>query len=383
MRPSPPEAVPPGYEAAGAPNPDPGLAELRAIRRRLTIVAVVTALAAASLAQEIIMPIMMGFLLAMTLSPIVRAAGRRGVPAPLSAVILVVALGTGGFLTAYSMSGTVSGWLDRAPTLGYEVKQRLESVTRSFEAVKKAADDVDDATGGGSSGSDNQVVVKESSLLANVAGGLAAAGTSLAVALVLALFLLSSGQLFYAKLLRFYPRLSDKKNALRVIYDIERRISRYLFTIALINFGLGVVVGTSLHLIGMPYAPVWGALVFALNFLPFIGTVVGTALVGAVALVSFDSLSYAALAPAAYLFWGSLEGQVVTPAIIGRRMEINTVSVFLMVMFWGWIWGVAGALIAVPMLVAFKVICDNVSPLTPIGAFLGAEDSPLESDDAK
>lgn len=246
--------------AAGDPAPqDAASADLRSIRRRLTVIMVIHIIAAAYFGVEILMPIVMGFLLALTLSPLVRGAGKRGVPAPISAIVLVAFLGGVGFVSAYSMSDTISGWIDDAPRLGAEVKRRLENVSESVEAVKKAADDVEKMTSGSTGETEGErVVVRGSGLLSAAIGSLTGAGTALAIALVLALFLLSSGQLFYAKLVQTFPRFRDKRNALKIVYDIERRVSHYLFTIAAINFGLGVAVGSCLYFIGMPYAPVWG-----------------------------------------------------------------------------------------------------------------------------
>ncbi|MBU2360671.1 MAG: AI-2E family transporter [Alphaproteobacteria bacterium] len=198
---------------------------------------------------------------------------------------------------------------------------------------------------------------------------------SVAVALVLAGFLLALGHMFYIKILQSLRTLSDKKRALTMVHDIERRVSRYLLTIALINAGLGICVGLALFVIGMPDAYILGAAVFLLNFLPFAGALIGVALVGALSILTFDSLSYAALAPAAYLILNALEGSFVTPALLGQRLELNTVAVFLTVVTWGWLWGIPGALIAVPVLIMFKVVADNIEGMKVAANFLGAGES--------
>eukprot|EP00919_Chromeraceae_sp_WS-2016_P001245 GHVR01003147.1.p2 GENE.GHVR01003147.1~~GHVR01003147.1.p2 ORF type:complete len:181 (+),score=29.22 GHVR01003147.1:1-543(+) len=154
------------------------------------------------------------------------------------------------------------------------------------------------------------------------------------------------------------------------VYDVERRVSRYLLTITLINGGLGVAIGLYLAALGMPAPYVWGLAAFLLNFLPYIGGFIGSVLVGAYAIVTFDTVSYAILAPIGYQILTGIEGQLVTPYLVGRRLELNTVAVFLTVVFWGWLWGMAGALVAVPFLVVFKVICDNVTALHIVANFL-------------
>ncbi len=366
-------------EVASAPGPQTVTTaqvdserSLGAIRVSLILIAVIHTLAAFYLAKEIVMPVVMGFLIALTFSPVVRAGMRRGIPAPLTAVALIITLGASVATGVYTTSDTISSWIDQAPQLGAQLQEKLEGVSRSVEVVKKAAEDVEDAANSATGGSVTpEVKVQQPGLLASALNGITSAGSSLAIALVFAMFLLSSGQLFYVKLVQTFASMEDKKSALRIVRDIEQMISRYLLTIASINFGLGACIGVAAYIIGMPYAAAWGLIAFCLNFLPFIGSLVGTALIGAMSVVTFDSLPYALLAPAAYLALSTLEGQFVTPAILGRRLEINTVSVFLMVMFWAWLWGVAGALMAVPILVVAKVTFDNVTSLRPWGAFLG------------
>ena len=166
------------------------------------------------------------------------------------------------------------------------------------------------------------------------------------------------------------PRLREKKRALKIVRDVEGNVSRYLFTITLINGALGVAVGTLLHLYGMPGAVLWGVIAAVANFLPFVGAIAGAGLLGAIALGHYDDLWSALVPPALYLACSTIEGNVITPLIVGRRLKLNVVAVFLAVAIWGWLWGIAGALMAVPLLVVFKVLCDNVDGLDAWGEFL-------------
>ena len=157
------------------------------------------------------------------------------------------------------------------------------------------------------------------------------------------IFLLASGDFFLRKLIKVLPTLSDKKRALTITNTMQREISRYFLTVTLINAGLGLAVGTALYFIGMPTPYLWGAMAFALNFIPYLGALVGIVLTAAVALVSFDSIGQALLAPAAYLALATLEGNFITPTIMGKRFTLNPVVVFIWLIFWGWLWGVIGA----------------------------------------
>jgi predicted PurR-regulated permease PerM len=217
------------------------------------------------------------------------------------------------------------------------------------------------------------VVVSQPGIISAVAGNLLSAGTSIAIVFVLSLFLLASGTLFYEKIVQSFTRMSEKKRALRVVYDVEREISRYLLTITIINFGLGAAIGLGLWALGMPTPFLFGAIAAVLNFLPYIGALVTLVIVAAVSIVSFDTLGLVLLPPLYVLLCNIMEGQFITPMVVGRRLEINAVSVFIAVAFWSWLWGFVGALIAVPLLVIIKVFCDHFEQLANIGNFLAAQ----------
>ncbi len=342
------------------------------IRTLLAFLVMLHFIVALYLAKSMFMPVVLGILIALALSPIARAAMRIGIPAPIISVLLIGGLGGGLLMSAYSLSDPVSGWIEDAPQLGAKVQERLAPVSESVEAVKSATEDVEKIAQQGSADTP-QVAIERPSLLEAAFLNLAGLGTTIAVAFVLALFILSSGTLFYEKLVASFASLSSKKYALKAVYGLQRKISRYLFTVTVINAGLGVCVGLVAAFLGLPNAAIWGIAAFALNYLPFIGTIVGTALIGAVSIVTFDDLSYAFLAPAAYLILGTIEGQILTPSLVGKSLKINTVSVFLSVIFWGWLWGIAGALLAVPILVVVKVVCDGAPSLKRLGTFLDAD----------
>ncbi len=211
-------------------------------------------------------------------------------------------------------------------------------------------------------------------------GNIVSATTSIAIIFVLSLFLLASGTMLYEKIIQSFTRLSEKKRALRLVYDVEREISRYLLTVAMINSGLGIAVELGLWSIGVPDPLVWGVAAALLNFLPYIGAAVTVALVAAISLVTFDSLGYALLAPAFVVLCNTIEGQIVTPLVVGRRLEINAVAIFIAVAFWSWLWGFVGALIAVPLLVVIKVFCDHFDSLRHVGNFLSAQQSAIAED---
>ncbi len=353
---------------------------LPSIRRSLQMLVLISLFVTAYFAKDLILPVVLGFLLALTLSPVGRALYRIGVPHAVSGFILISATTLVVLSVVLLSAGTVALWSDEIPQMGVEIKQKLSGVSDAVETMRSASDEVE-KLGNGGEVPRQEVVVRQPGLLDTAMDTVSKTGASLVVILILALFLLSSGEMFYLKLVQSMPTMTGKKRALQTVYDVEKRVSRYLLTITSINAGLGICVGLYLTVLGLPSAYIWGIAAFLFNFLPYIGGFGGVLLVTGFSIVTFDSLGYALLAPLGYLTLTMLEGQIVTPWLVGRRLEMNTVAVFLTVVFWGWLWGIAGALVAVPFLVVFKVICENFEPLHTIGNFLSAEQ--IRPDDMK
>ncbi|MCZ4256909.1 AI-2E family transporter [Sulfitobacter sp. G21635-S1] len=352
---------------------------LTSIRRSLQFLVLVALFGTCYFARDLILPIMLGFLLALTLSPLVRGLYRAGIPHAVSGAVLVSLTALLIIIVVGGSAGTVAVWSDELPRMGAEIQQKLRLMTDAVEGVRTATEEVEKITK--SKDASPEVIVQQPGLLDTAFDTVTQIGASLIVTLILAMFLLSSGELFYLKMVQAFPTMAGKKRILTTVYNIERRVSRYLLTITLINAGLGLALFAYLSALGMPQAYVWGIAAFLLNFLPYLGGIIGSVLVGAFAIVTFDSIGYALLAPLGYMALTSLEGQVLTPFLVGRRLAMNTVAVFLTVVFWGWLWGIPGALVAVPFLVVFKAVCENFEPLRTIGLFLSSEDRKLPDAD--
>ena len=344
---------------------------LRTIRRASLFIAMVLGAGVTYFARDILLPLTLAFLLALTLRPVVRYFERRGVPSSISAVVLVVmvigAFGSGIFF----LSSPVSHWLDIAPQIGQELSRKLAHLRSPVEAVVAASEQVENLTESGSS-TVQKVVVQQPGLLSRAADNLVGSLTTMGLTIVLLLFLLSSGTLFYEKLISIMPRMSNKKKALRVVYDIETEVSRYLLTITLINMALGAVVAVAMAATGMPNPILWGVAAAILNFIPYVGALAGLVMIFVVALLSFPTLGEAIVPPLLYLAFHIAEGQFLTPIIIGRRLELNSVAILIALAVWSWMWGIVGAVIAVPLLVCVKVFCDHFDGLTSFGEFLSA-----------
>lgn len=362
-------------EASGAEQLERGfpLAEIRLIRSLLLGLFIFASVYALYFARDFFMPVVLAFLLALMLTPIVRFLRRHGVPEAVSATLLVLFSVLTISSAGYFMSGPVMDLANNAPAIGRKLTERLAEIRHPFDRMLEISQQVDRVAETTQEPGLQKVIVSQPGIVSQAAGNLLSAATTAAITFVLSLFLLASGTLFYEKIVQSFARMSEKKRALRVVYDVEREISRYLLTVAVINGGLGVVVASGLWLIGMPTAALWGVTAALLNFLPYVGALVSVLLVAAISLVTFDSLSYALLAPGFVILCNVIEGQFVTPLVVGRRLEVNAVAIFIAVAFWSWLWGFVGALIAVPLLVVVKVFCDHFDSLRHVGNFLAAQ----------
>jgi predicted PurR-regulated permease PerM len=332
------------------------------------------------LARDVLLPVSIAFLFALVLSPVVRGLARRGIPAAASATAIVVVMLVGFTAIGFLLVEPIRAIVADAPRIAWEIQEKFAVLRGPIEAIGRATSRITEIVT--PTGAERVMVQDGAGLplgyLATDAGQrLAAMGLSL----VLLLFVLASGDLFQEKLIKVLPTLSDRKRALRIARDIEHEVSRYLFTVTFINIGLGAAVGAAFWLLGMPSPILWALFAALANFLPYIGPAIVAIVSFGIAVVAFDTLGQALLAPLAFLMLTVLEGQILTPMIVGQRHALNAVVILISIAFWGWIWGILGALIAVPMLVTVKVFADHIEPFRPIGEFLSARADPVSAND--
>jgi len=276
--------------------------------------------------------------------------------------------------TIYGLSGPATRWVDELPRAMVDLRAKLEELRKPVAEVQEAAQKVENLAQAQPDPGEQQpvkVAVAGPGLTQMLLGGAVTFVTGSVVMIALLFFLLSSGDTLLRQAVSIAPRLSAKRRVVEIARETEDDISYYLLTISLINTGLGVAIGTAMFLLGMPNALLWGVMAGIFNFVPFLGAVVGIATVGLVAVLTFDHFWAIVLPPLSYLCLTSLEAQFVTPALLARRLTLNPVAVFLALIVWTWLWGIAGALLAVPLLATFKICCDHIEPLHPIGTMLG------------
>ncbi|HEV8176504.1 MAG TPA: AI-2E family transporter [Gemmatimonadales bacterium] len=335
----------------------------------LVVLALLAVLYTLRLAAAFFLPIVLAILLNLLLSPTVRwLRNHLRIPVPLGAgVVIIVLLGLVGF-GATRLAPAASAWIARAPASIGTLKQRIQPLRRPMEQVNKAAEQVEQATD--MDKKTQQVEIKGPGLSQQVFGGTTALLGSAMIVIFLTYFLLASGELFLQKLVGVLPQLKDKKTAVRIVRETEAQVSVYLVVTTLINLGVGVATGVALALVGMPNAVLWGVIAAVLNFVPYVGGLVNTVILALAAFLTFDDTGRALMVPFVFTAINILEGNLITPWILGRRMRLNTVAVFVGLIFWWYLWGVTGAILAVPIMASIKIACDHIGPLAPIGEFL-------------
>lgn len=322
--------------------------------------------------RVIFLPMTIALLFAVLFAPLLRRMKRMYIPEPIGAAMLLFLLvGLLGYGVS-RLSEPAAEWVDRAPAAFREAEVKLRVLKKPMQEMSKATELFAKAAAFDESKKKvQQVEVKGDGWqikFFSITGELI---IGFATTLVLSYFLLSSGDLFLQKLVKVLPRWPDKKRAVEIVRQIEGQLFEYLLTVSLINMGLGTAVGIAMYLLGMPNPVLWGAMAALLTFLPYLGHLFGVVVVMLVAALTFDEVGRMFLVGGVYVGLAIIEGSFATPMILGRRLEINPVVLLLGLMVWGWIWGIGGAFLAVPLLVAFKIFCDHVEILSPAGEFLG------------
>jgi predicted PurR-regulated permease PerM len=322
-------------------------------------------------ARDLFLPLMLAFFLSFLLSPILRVLKRAHVPEALGAALLLLMLVGGVGLGLYSLATPATEWIAKAPESLARVQRKLRALRAPMEEMSRTADQVERAIAGDSTAGPVSAGKSPAWIKQALFGGTTAFVSEAIVVIVLLYFLLASGDLFLRKLIKVLPSFKDKKRAVEIAREMEQNISTYLFTATLINLGVGVAVGVGVWLLKMPNPVLWGVLAGVLTYIPYLGAVVGIGILSLASLLAFDDLGHALAVPAVYLVVSFLEGNFVTPMVLGRRLTLNPVVIFVGLLFWFFLWGIPGALLAVPTLAVFKIVCDHVDTLAPIGEFFG------------
>jgi predicted PurR-regulated permease PerM len=320
--------------------------------------------------RDIAVPVVFAFILNLALQPPMRALTDLRIPRLLAALIVI-----GGFLTCVaglgiSLAAPAADWMSKAPESISRVEDRLSFLKNHISKLQDTLHQIERLADGMAQGVPAVVVEGpglSSSLFTGTSSVIAAIGTTV----FLLFFLLAAGDMMLRRFVEILPTLSDKKQAVDISREIEHQVSVYLGTVGIINAAVGTATGLAAYLCGLPDPILWGTMACLLNFIPILGPLAGIVIFLLVGLLSFDSFWQAALPAGIYLLIHLVEGELFTPMLMARRFVLNPVLVIMSLIFWYWMWGLAGALLAVPMVAILKIICDRVNSLTALGHFLG------------
>ncbi|WP_238366843.1 AI-2E family transporter [Mesobacterium pallidum] len=354
------------------------------------------------LARDFLMPIVLALLLSLVFAPLRRALERTGLPSALAATLIVLSLVLAVTAALMTIASPASRWISDAPQIVEKVEDRLRSIRPFADRLREVGHKIDDIVEGDAEeqdagprgpevprdarpeperpdvngdGEGDTIVVRDEGSASSTTLGSALYMAPLVIAqmaftTILLFFLMASGDMFLEKIVTVARTRTDRERAVNIVFDIERKLSRYLFTITAINAGLGVSIGLAMWALGMPSPILFGVIGFLFNFAPYVGAIAGTSIAIAVGLVSLETIGGAFGVGAVYFTLTSIEGQLVTPYFVGRNLRLNTVIVFVWVMFWAWLWSAVGILVATPLLVSVRVFCDHIPALSGVGRFL-------------
>lgn len=337
----------------------------------LLLIAVVAIL---YLARSVFIPLLFALMLSFLLSPVVTRLGRLlHLPRAVSAAVVVLVLaGTVGW-GATVLADPAADWIRRSPTVLQTLERKLRPLRRPVQDVSDLAAKVERITQV-TDGNSREVTLEKPGVLGTALDTLWQVLAGALVMLIALYFTLLSGDTLLGRVIAWLPHLNDKRRAAEVIVAIQRGMSRYLGTVVVINTVLGMIVSIAFYLLGLPNALLWGALAAVAHFVPYLGSLVGVVTIGAVSIVSFKELGDALWPPLVYLVLASIEGNIVSPLVLGRTFRLDALVVFIWLLFCAWLWGVAGAVIAVPLLVLIRLTCEKSPALMPIAALIARED---------
>jgi predicted PurR-regulated permease PerM len=328
-------------------------------------------------ARPFLLPLTVALMLYFLLIPVVRALKRLRIPEPVGATLVVATLLAGLALSVYALSWPASEWMAKAPESLRRIEDRAQRVLRPIRRVTQTAEQME-RIATVETRPRPEVTVSQPGVRDIVFGGMQAFLTGTVVVFTLLFFLLAAGDQVTAKMAAMLPRLQDRRRAAEIAKEIERHVSAYLYVTTLVNVGFGAVITGTMLLMGMPNAVLWGVLAGVTSFIPYLGGLLCTVLLGMASVLAYPDWQRAVLVPVVFAALDSLKGYVVAPLLTGRHLTLNTPVLFVGLLFWWWVWGIAGALLAVPMLSILKIVCERIEGWRPLAEFLG--DAPAPAD---
>ena len=357
-----------------APEPASGVEAVASdsISIGVLVLAILAAIGSLYVGKEVVLPIVLALVLKLMLQPIMNALCERlHVPHALSALLLIICLFGLVAAVALSISVPASAWIQKIPEILPDIQQKLEGLRRPIEYLQRAFSAVTNMTSPGEEGA--AVAVKDGSAVAGaLALGTVTTLSRFFATMVVLFFLLIAGDRLMRGFIEVLPRFSDKRQAATIANEIQQNIGGYLLTITMMNAAVGVATGIAMWGCGLGDPLLWGAAAFLLNYVPVFGPLTGIGVFLVAGIVTLSWPWFAFLPALLYLLIHVAEGETITPLLLAGRLKLNPVLVIVSLFFWHALWGIPGALLAVPLLAVLKIVCDHIEPLKPIGHIMAA-----------
>ena len=351
----------------------------------LTVLAVLAIVLVLKYAQAMIIPIVLGVLISYALEPFVATLTRWHLPRPLAAAIVLVGISAAGGWLLYSLQPQASAIVQQLPDSARRLRRMIErerpTTATAIQHVQQAATELEKAATVAAPPSPPSGVqrvqvesppFRVSDYVVWGSLGIAAAAGQIVLILFLAYFLLASGDLYRRKLVKIAgPSLTKKQVTLEILKEIDRQIERFLAVQLFTSVLVGILTWIALRALGVEQAAILGLLAGVFNTIPYFGPVLVSGGIALIAFLQFGTINMALLVAAVSLVITTLEGFLLTPWLASRAARMNAVAIFVGLLFWGWVWNVWGMLLAVPMLVVVKAVCDHVEDLKGVGELLG------------
>jgi predicted PurR-regulated permease PerM len=324
--------------------------------------------------KEVILPIVLAVVLKLLLGPAMRVLGRLHVPNALSAALVILVVFGAIASIGFAISVPASGWIERAPESLPLLKEKLAVLREPLDFLQRGLHELENVTAaaGQDSNAPKVTVQPASGLAGHLATGTATILSRFFTTMIVLFFLLASGDRLLRGFVEILPTFADKRQAVEIATEIETQITGYLLTITLMNAIVGVVTGLAMWACGLGTPLLWGATAFFLNYVPILGPMAGMVIFFVAGVLSLGWPWYALIPVGIYLVVHIAEGETITPMLLAKRFTLNPVLVIISLFFWHTIWGIPGALLAVPLLAMAKIIADRVEPLKPLGHIIGA-----------
>jgi len=342
----------------------------RSSSRILVAIVSVMVIAMLRIGRMLVLPIVISMMLTLTLGAPVRWLQRKRIPGRFAAALVVFGALGAGVGAATLLASPAMEWVASAPKTIKTLEAKIHRMMIPFTALQRSADRMEQAAAPGAGDAPRTVQLATPGILARLSVDSVTAIPAALSVVFLTYFLLANGPLVRRKMAGLLPGRPQLQRREHLLGEIELAASHFLVTVALINTGVGAITALALWAVGVPNPLLWGGIAAVLNFVPYLGPMVTVTIIALAALASIDSIGHALLAPAAFLAVHLTESNLITPFVLGRHLPVNTVAIFLGLLFFGWMWGIPGAVLAVPLTVCVKLVCDHVPALSQVGELL-------------